>query len=151
MRFFFTVILILFIGLRFFHLTDVMNFGSDQGRDFLAVWNIYSTKQITLIGPPSEYTVYGHQFFFGPAPYYLILPSLILGNWDPLFVSYFLILLNAGVLLFTLLILNKYIKNRTAILLFALFCTVTPIFVTYSQSYWNPYFMLPTSTLLLAS
>lgn len=147
---FLAVILILFFTLRLIHLQESISFGSDAGRDFLKTWHIYTTKQVALIGPPSEYTIQGRQFFFGPAPYYIILPALLIGNWDPLVVSYFLIFLNAAVLIAALIILNKYIKETFILYCFALFCTTTPAFIHYSQSYWNPYLMLPTSILLLA-
>jgi hypothetical protein len=147
---FLAILSLLFLGLRLYNLQSAMNFGSDAARDFLVVWNMYQTHHPVLIGPPSEYTVIGRQFFFGPAPYYIILPALIFGNWDPLPVSYFLIVLNLAILLISLAILNKNSKEKSALYFFALFCTVTPSLVTYSQSYWNPNFMLPVSILLVA-
>ncbi len=145
----FVAIVLIFIVIRLFHLPDVINFGSDDGRDFLTTRNMYTNKQIVVLGPPSQYSVEGRRFFFGPAPYYVILPALILGNWDPLFVSYYLIFLNAAVLLFTLLILRRYINDIWVSYLFAFFCTFTPVVITLTRSYWNPYFMLAVSTLLL--
>jgi hypothetical protein len=147
---FFSILLLFFIGIRLVNLPDVINFGADAGRDFLVVWNIYTTKHLALIGPPSEYTINGREFFFGPAPYYIILPALLIGNWDPIFVSYLLIVINLSVLAISLVILNKYIKEKSILYFFAIFCTFTPSFVTYAQSYWNPHFMLPTATLLLS-
>lgn len=145
----FLFLLLLYIGIRFIHLPQSIGFGSDEGRDFLTTYNIYTHRQLTLIGPPSEFTINGRQFFFGPAPYYFILPALVLGNWNPLAVSYFLIFLNAGVLVTTLLILNKYIKDKLILYVFAILLAVTPLFVQYTRSYWNPYFMLQVSTLLV--
>jgi hypothetical protein len=146
---FWILICLLFLGLRFVNLSTV-NFGSDAARDFLVVWNIYTTKHPVLIGPPSEYTVIGRQFFFGPAPYYVILPALVLGNWSFLSVSYFLIFLNLVILFISLSILYRNIQEKLIIYYFAIFCTFTPLLVIYSQSYWNPYLMLPVSTLLVA-
>lgn len=146
----FFVLILLYIAIRFIHLPESIGFGSDEGRDFLTTYSVYWHKQFTLIGPPSEFTVNGRQFFFGPAPYYVILPALVLGNWNPLAVSYFLVLLNAGVLAITLLILNKYIKEKFIVYIFTVVLAVTPLFVQYTRSYWNPYFMLPVSTLLVA-
>lgn len=142
------IIFFIFVGVRLIHLTDVVNFGSDAGRDFLATWNMYQQKQPTLIGPPSQYTIHGREFFFGPAPYYLILPALLLGKWDPIAVSYFLIILNGIVLVASLFIISKYIKEHSTLYLYAAIFTFTPAFVSYSQSYWNPYFMLPVAMLL---
>lgn len=147
---FFIIIAFIFLVLRFFNIQNSINYGSDAARDFLVTWNMYVDKHPVLIGPPSEYTVNGRQFFFGPAPYYIILPALLVGDWDPLSVSYYVIFLNLAALLISLIILNKNIKEKTIIYSFALFCTVTPGIVTYTQSYWNPYFMFPVSLLLVA-
>lgn len=143
------LIVFLFLFLRFVNLSEAINFGSDAGRDFLAVWNIVETQHPTLIGPPSQYTIEGREFFFGPASYYVILPALLIGNWEPLVVSYFLILLNLVALLVSLLLINNAMKQKLVVVLFGLFCTITPEMITYAQSYWNPYLMLPISTLLV--
>ncbi len=157
MRFFFStrgsfiiLICLLFLSLRLITLPSVLNFGSDAARDFLVTWQMYETKHPVLIGPPSEYTFHGRQFFFGPAPYYLILPALLIGHWDPIAVSYFLIVLNLAVLVTAFLIMHKSIKEKAVAYYFGIFCACTPLLVTYSQSYWNPYFMLPVSMLLVA-
>jgi len=147
---FFLLISLFFLILRLFNLPSVVNYGSDAARDFLVVWNMYMTKHPVLIGPPSEYVFNGRQFFFGPAPYYLILPALLIGQWDPLSVSYFLIFLNLAILIVSLVILNKNIKEKSIMYYFALFCACTPSVVADTQSYWNPYFMLPVSILLVA-
>lgn len=147
---FLIIVCILFLSLRLFNLSQAINFGSDAARDFLVTWNMYQTHHPVLIGPPSEYVFNGRQFFFGPAPYYFILPALLVGHWDPLAVSYFLIFLNLGSLLIALSILNSCTKNKSIIYYFAFFCICTPILITYSQSYWNPYFLLPVATLLVA-
>lgn len=143
------LLFLLFIGIRLFHLSERVDFGPDQGRDFLVTYQIYLDKQIKLIGPPSEYTLYGRQFFFGPAPYYFILPALLMGQWNPLSVSYFIIFLNFAVLIIAVILLNKYLKEKLIVYAFTFLCCVTPLFVEYSQSYWNPYFMLPISLLLV--
>jgi hypothetical protein len=142
-------ILLLFISVRLFNLSSSVGFGSDEGRDFLTTWNMYQTKQPKLIGPPSEYSINGRQFYFGPAPYYVILPALVVGNWDPLWVSYFIIGLNAVALLVVLLELRKQVKDAAVLYSFAAFCTVTPAVITYTRSYWNPHFMFPVSLLVL--
>jgi len=144
------ILFVLFVGVRLINLVDVINFGADAGRDFLVTWNMYTHRQVTLIGPPSQYTINGREFFFGPAPYYFILPALIVGKWDPIAVSYFLIFLNGVIFIATLILISRYIKERSTLYLFAACFIFTPAFVAYSQSYWNPYFMLPTAMLLVA-
>lgn len=148
-RLFILLFLVLFIGIRLINLPQAIGFGSDEGRDFLTAWKIYENKQLAILGPPSQYSVHGRAFFFGPAPYYVILPALIVGNWNPMSVSYYLILLNAAALLFCLSRLKKHVKDPVILLLFAFFCTVTPSAITYTRSYWNPYFMFTVSLFLL--
>src|ERR1700722_20127228 len=147
---FFLLISLFFLILRLFNLPSAVNFGSDAARDFLVTWNMYVTRHPVLIGPPSEYAFNGRQFFFGPAPYYLILPALLIGQWDPLAVSYYLIFLNLAIFIISLIILNKNIKEKSIMYYFALFYIFTPSVVADTQSYWNPYFMLPVSLLLVA-
>jgi hypothetical protein len=147
----FTVLICLvFLFLCFLHLPESFRFGSVQGRDFLVIQQMVQDKKPLFIGPPSEYTIDGRQFFFGPAPYYIILPALLAGNWEPLSVSYFLIFINAVVLFVSLVLFDRFIKDRILIYSFAILYVFTPTVITFSQSYWNPYFMLPTSLLLLA-
>lgn len=145
----FTLFFILFIFLRVIQLPQRVEFASDQGRDFLTTFHLYKQKEITLIGPPSEYTVNGHQFFFGPASYYVILPTIALSNGNVLVVSYWLILLNTICFLITLLLLLRFLGNTKTVWIFALFLTITPVLIHDAQSYWNPYLMLPTATLLV--
>ena len=146
---FLLIFTIIFIGIRIVNLHEVVNFGPDQGRDFMEARQIYLTKQLTLIGPPSEYTIDGRQFFFGPAPYYIILPALVISNWDPLAVSYFLIAINTIALFVSSFFLYKYTHDKITVISFIVFCTFFPHFVTESQSYWNSHFMLPLSILLI--
>jgi hypothetical protein len=143
------LVFILFICIRFIHLPQSMGFGSDEGRDFLTTWRMIENRDFAVLGPPSQYSLNGRGFFFGPAPYYTILPALLAGNWSPLFVSYYLIVLNAVILLISLYLLRRQVKDKWVLSLFAFFCIFTPIVIDYTRSYWNPYFMFPISLLLL--
>lgn len=140
---------LLFVAVRLIALPERMGFGSDAGRDFLTVLTMVQTKVPKLIGPPSEYSLHGRQFYFGPAPYYVILPALVISHGDPLVVSYFLIGLNALIFFITLSVLGKTIRSPVTVTCFALLCIMTPAVVTYTRSYWNPHFMFAISMLLL--
>jgi hypothetical protein len=145
------VICIVFILLRTLHLPESIGFGSDAGRDYLVIWNLFQNKDITLLGPPSQYSFNGKEFFFGPAPYYVMLPGLLIGNWDVIFSSYYLIFINLAIFVIGLFILERGLKKDEKFVLYpyAIFCAVTPVFVDYSRTYWNPYFMLPISMILV--
>jgi hypothetical protein len=144
------IICVVFFLLGTLHLSESFQFGSDQGRDFLKVWQMVQDKKPLFIGPPSEYTISGREFFFGPAPYYIILPALLIGNWEPLTVGYWLVTLNAIILFISLVILDRNTSNRFVIYCFAILYAFTPLAISDAQSFWNPYFMLPVSLLLLA-
>lgn len=148
--FYLGLIFIIFIGFRTFNLFQTINFGPDQGRDYLKVYEIYHNKELTLIGPPSEYKVSGKEFYFGPASYYTLLPILLISNWNILQSSWIMIALNAFVVLFVIWVLNKYLKDKKIVYIFGTFCAVSPAFVIASKSYWNPFLMLPISFLLIA-
>ncbi len=147
---FFVLLFILFLFLRFWHIPQSIGLGSDQGRDFLTTWNIYASHKLTLIGPPSEFTVFGHEFFFGPLPFYEILPALIVGNGSIVFVSYYLTIINALGIFAALFILYRFAPNKFVVFIFGYFLTLTPLLVEYTRSYWNPFPMIVISTLLIS-
>lgn len=147
---FFSLILISFLGVRLFNLQEHIIFSSDAGRDFLVVRDIYMSHHVTLLGPPSEYKVEGREFFFGPAPYYVILPILVVSNWNPVIVSYFLIVINFVAFIYLLVVLYRYNRQPLVTGICALLFTLSPTLILYSQSYWNPYFILPISVCIVA-
>lgn len=151
-RRFLILVFVLYLFIRVLHLPQALGFGSDAGRDFLRIWDLYEKKDFTLIGPPSRFAVQGHSFYFGPAPYYLMLPALIAGNWSVLFASYYLIFLGALTFLLSLLILaTTLIKvDRFLIYSYAILSLFFPLLVETSRTYWNPYFMPGVSFLVLA-
>lgn len=139
-------LLALFIFLRLLYLPESFGFGSDAGRDYLRIWELIQNREFTLIGPPSQYSARGMQFFFGPAPYYVLAPALVLVNWEPLRSAYYLIFVNASALLISAIFLQKAKQRKFLIYTFVLLNVITPILIQYSRVYWNPYLMLPIST-----
>ena len=146
----FLFVLFLFLFLRLYHLEDSLNFGSDQGMTLLEIYKLYQTKKITLISQTgSSLTIFGRYFYFGSAYYYILLPILILFSWNPLSISYFMIILQ----LISLLILYKalqknYPKTQTAFF-FALLYAVTPMMVNYSRFVWSPNILIPMASIIL--
>jgi len=143
------VVSLLFLWVRLDHLSDRLTVGTDQGIHFLEMYNIVKSQRITLIGPVSSFNANGRQFFFGPATYYFALPVFYLSNWNPLAVSYFLILVQF--LAFFICFYAVYrLYDRAVALYFLLLASVTPIVVNYSRFLWNPNLMLVASAILLA-
>ena len=75
------LVIILFFSayLRLNDIRDYMVFLGDQGRDVLTVKRMLKDGDLVFIGPTAS--VGG--FFLGPFYYYLMAPSLLLSNFDP--------------------------------------------------------------------
>lgn len=146
-NYFFLLLVVIFLFIRFYHLEASLNFSGDQGMHFLDIWNIYHTKNITLVGPASSFTVFGRSFYTGSAPYYLLLPLLVLTNWNPLSISYLLILFS----LVVIVDLYKVIagNNKKTADYFLVLCTFSTILIDYSRFLWHPNFLIPVGGLIL--
>lgn len=151
-RFIFILFLvIIFLFLRFYHLRESLTVGTDQGMHLLAIYNLYKEKKISLIGPVSSFKIHGRNFFFGPATYYLSMPFFALSRWNPLSVSYFMIILQLTTFLILYKILASYRLRSKVDLYYALIFTFSPVMVNYARFLWNPNLMVPTSLLLIAT
>jgi hypothetical protein len=146
----FLFVLFLFLFLRVYNLEDSLNFGSDQGMTLLEIYNLYKVKKIVLISQSgSSLTVFGRYFYFGPAFYYILLPILLIFSWNPLSISYFMIVLQLVSLIFIYRILKTIYPGRQTAFFFALLYAVTPIMVNYSRSVWSPNILIPLAGLIL--
>jgi len=82
------LILILLGGffVRVLNIDRNLGFYYDQGRDALAIWNLWHNKDLFLIGPTTGIA----GIFRAPYYYYLIAPFYLIGNGNPLWPSIFL-------------------------------------------------------------
>ena len=143
------IFVIIFLFLRFYHLEASLNFSGDQGMHLLDIWNIYHTKNITLIGSPSSFTVLGRSFYTGSAPYYLLLPLLVLTNWNPISVSYILIIFQLVVIVNLYKVIFENFKNKKTAGYFLVLCTFSTVLIDYSRFLWHPNFLIPIGGLVL--
>ena len=123
------LILLLAASLRLWNLPTRMPFLADQGRDMLRVYELYTTRRLTLLGPSSSQG----NFFFGPIYYYLIAPGLILAQFNPLGAV-------LGVILVDLIGLY-FLFRLTRSLSLALIYATSPLLIHWSQSALNPFFI----------
>src|SRR3990170_8908319 len=65
--------------LRFYNLSDSLQFLGDQGRDALVMYRIFSQRDLPFIGPITS--VGG--FYLGPLYYWFMAPFLWLGRLNP--------------------------------------------------------------------
>lgn len=140
---------IIFLFLRLTHLEASLNFSGDQGMHLLDIWNIYQAKTLTLIDAPSSFTVYGRNFYAGPAPYYLLMPILLLTKWNPLSISYLLIFFQLIIVIDLYFLIAKVFKNKINANYFLLFSTFSQTLINYSRFLWNPNFLIPIGGLVL--
>lgn len=143
------IFIFLFLFLRLYRLVPSLNFGSDQGFGILEMYRLYQTKQITLIGPSSSLSINGQYIYVSSLVYYLSLLVLMIFRWNPLGISYFIIILQ--LLSFILLFqqLRKRFPPSPLPYFFAILYTFSPVMVNYSRFSWAPNYLIPISGVVL--
>lgn len=143
------IFIFFFLFLRLYHLVPSLNFGSDQGFGILEMYRLYQTKQITLIGPSSSFTIQGQYIYVSSLVYYLSLLVLIISGWNPLGISYFIIILQLLSFVFLYKVLRHRFPNSSLPYFFAILYTFSPIMVNYSRFSWAPNYLIPISGVIL--
>ena len=144
-----TILIVLFLFLRFYQLPRSVNFSMDQGTTLLTLYNLWQEKKITLIGPETSIqSVDKHSFFHGPWIYYFLLPFMLISRWEPLAGSFLFISLNLLALVFLYQGAKQKFGLKTAFITGLIF-TFSPKMIYFSQFFWNPNFLPLCSCLLL--
>ena len=142
------ILIFIFVFLRVFNLEKGVNFSSEQGLFLGKAKEIYSTKKLSLIGPPTSVkSTISREFYQGPATYYLLLVPIALGG-DPIIASYFLIFINLLALIVIYTVIQKKFGFKTAFWA-GLFFSTYPLLITYSRFVWNPNFIPLFSAIVL--
>lgn len=130
------LLLIVMLGtfLRFYNLEWKMRFIWDEARDMRAIRNIWVEKDLTLFGPYNELD--GKKDFYGVFHYYLMLPWLVLANFDPVGPAIFTA--GLGVVSIGLVYWYTYLKKREVALSVAWLYGLSPLVVEYVRWPWNP-------------
>ncbi len=117
-------------------------FGFDQGRDYLAAFNIVENHKFTLIGAEIGAGSAGiSNIFHGPGYYYLVALMYVLFRGDPYGGIVLMFLFGAGALLLSYITGKKMFGGGTALI--ALFLVgVSPLIAPQSRFLWNSH---PTS------
>lgn len=126
-------ILILAAFLRFYRLSDYMNFLGDEGRDALVVKRILVAHDFPLLGPPTSVG----NMYLGPLYYYMMSVPMAVFWLDPVAGAS----MNAfiGVLtVFLIYYLAKIWLGKKAAFLSSFAYAISPITIIYSRSSWNP-------------
>lgn len=138
--------LILGIGLflRVYNIDNLLGFYYDQGRDALAVWDLWHFKNIPFIGPTTGIA----GIFRGPFYYYLIAPFYLLGKGNPVWPSVFLsvtTVIACGLMYW----LGFKIQDRVTGLIAAVLSSISLNIVLASRWLSNPNPMLVLSILFV--
>jgi len=112
-------------------------FGFDQGRDYLAAYNIVENHKFTLIGSEIGAGSAGlNGIFHGPGYYYLISLMYLLFHGDPYGGLVLMFGFGAATLVITYVTTKKMFGDSTALL--SLFLVgISPLIVSQSRFMWN--------------
>ncbi|MBI3342489.1 glycosyltransferase family 39 protein, partial [Candidatus Curtissbacteria bacterium] len=121
-----------------YNIDKLTTFGGDQGYDFAQVRNIIVEKKPTLLGPKvGPYDKFGN-LYLGPAYYYLLLPSLVLSNFDPIGPALF----TASIAVLTVLVVYKIaleFLNKQIAIISSSFYALNPFLIEQSRAASNPH------------
>lgn len=127
------VVLALAAFLRLYKIEGYMIFLGDQGRDAIIVKNMIDDLHFPAIGPPTSVG----NIYLGPLYYYMMLPPMVLTNFNPVSASVTIALIGV-VTVFLVYWLGKNWFGRGAGLLAAFLYAISPVTINYSRFSWNP-------------
>lgn len=146
--FFLVLIIALYIIIRTINFPYHLNFSYDQAWFSSEALNIYKTGKQTLIGPHISFMFDGRKIFQGSVTYYFQLIFLVLGNFDPVKSSYYLLLFSSLMIIPLYFGVEFLINRRSAIIIVIIF-TLLPYYINYTRFFWNPNFLFILSPLLI--
>lgn len=136
------IILIATIGatLRFWNLAALTTFSGDQGYDFLIIFRMLTENDLTLLGPKiGPYNQIGN-LYLGPFYYYLLAPSLLIFNFDPIGAA----ILTVIFAIFTVVLIYKFsldfLTKEIGIIASALY-SFNVFLINQSRASSNPHFL----------
>lgn len=138
----FAVILVAFVFLRSFQLTDRLIFGWDQVRDAWVMKDMFVNGRFPLAGP----TVRGNTVL-GPAYYYLLAPFYFLFRLDPIASGVFAVVMGVATLAVLFFTVRRLFTERTALIASFIY-TVSNAVLTADRVPWNVT-LLPMDAMLV--
>ncbi len=129
------LVLILAVSLfiRVYRLPGYMEFLGDQGRDVLIVRRFLKQGDLMFIGPQTSIG----NMYLGPWYYYLIAPSLVLTNFNPVGPAFFNSLIGVASV-WLVWLAAKQMFNQKVGLISAVLAAFSPVLIKYSTFSWNP-------------
>lgn len=130
------VILLIASFFRLYRISDYMEFLGDQGRDITIIKDFLQHGNLFFIGPQTSIG----NMYLGPYFYYLIAPSLLLSNFNPVGPAIFIALLNILTVALIFFIGKKWFNSKTGYIAAFLYA-ISPVVIKYSNFIWNPNIM----------
>jgi len=113
-----------------------MEFLGDQGRDVYIIRDFLQNGNLFFIGPQTSIG----NMYLGPWFYYLIAPSLLVSNFNPVGPAIFIALISIATIILLYYIGQKWF-NPSIGLISAFLFAVSPVVIKYSNFIWNPNIM----------
>lgn len=135
----FFILILCFLTLRFWKITETLEFFSDIGRDHYILFTAISKKKPPLLGPSNSALPLNQS----PVYYYLNLPVFLLSSFSPYTTLITLTLLFLASFIFIFYEFKDNKKIRTVFFLFLLLLIFHPEFVSQHRYPWNPTFTVP--------
>lgn len=131
------IVIIILFGLlllltRFYNLENTTRFIWDESSDLVKVHQIYVDKKLTLVGPISE----DNSKVFGSLAYYLSMPFLIIGKFDPLSPILGTVLGGIITAIGCLLLSKKLNPNRSLVFVSLIVLTWFPLLQSSRSGLW---------------
>lgn len=121
------VIFLLAFFLRFFKISENLMFNAEQGQNYLAIKTAIVSRQLPLLGPPAA-----HLFSQGPLYYWLMMPLMMIANFNPATGTYLGIVAGSIMVLLNYWVI-KEVFNKKVALFSSLLIVVSPIWIYFSR------------------
>jgi hypothetical protein len=126
------LLLVVSLFLRLYHVADYTEFLADQGSAAVMIYDAWVNKSLPLIGQ-----AFSTGQLSGPAYLFLIAPSLILTDFNPLAPAVFLAILSI-LTIFLIYKIYRYFLDIPLSLALAMLYAFSPIIITQNRNNWNP-------------
>jgi len=130
------LILVLAAFLRFYKISDHMEFLGDQGRDVIIVHRFLTQGDLMFIGPQTSIG----NMYLGPWYYYLMAPALWLANFNPIGPAIMVVLFSLATVWLIWRVGREWFDEKVGRIA-ALLTAVSPVVIYYSIFSWNPNIM----------
>ncbi len=123
------LIVLLATFLRFYRIEQTVVFHGELGHNYLAIKNFVEQGQIPLLGPPTSHP----WLFFGPLFYWLITPVLVVAEYNPISVTYFMAFIGSLIVLVNYIVIRKLI-GEVAALISSYIIAISPAYILLTKN-----------------